>query len=100
MNSITPHFLDSLAKTVESNTNVMKVQVDTLDTVNKQMMLHYQNTEAKIREIDRVSQEAAEEYQRVEDYFKKVDEFERKIEGMEENYEHLNDTVSRIGRGG
>ena len=100
MNSITPHFLDSLAKIVESNAHVMKVQVDTLDAVNKQMMLHYQNTEAKIHEIDRVAHEAGDEYQRVEEYFRKVDDFEKKIEGMEENYEHLTETVSRIGRVG
>jgi len=35
---------------------------------------------------------------KVEGHFKKVDEFEKKIEAMEENYEHLAGVIVRVGK--
>ena len=97
INSITPHFIDSLEKIVDSSGKMMKVQINTLQTINSQMMIHYDNTDAKVKEIEKVMQKTNDEYDKVEQYFSKIDEFEKKLEGMEENYEHVNDTIGRVG---
>lgn len=72
--------------------------METLTKINDKMLKEYKKTEVKVQEIDQNIKHTNEEYQRIELYFQRVDDFDRKIEAMEENYEHIDNAVSRVGK--